>query len=383
MKKSFIFFLVLLYSFNSIEAQVKYETFQSSLLGDERQIKIQLPRGYNANDDKSYPLFIVLDGDYLFEAVAGNVDYYSYWEDMPESIVVGINQIEKRYDDCMYSGKNSLPIDSGAAFFEFIGMELIPYIEKTYRVGSFKVAVGHGETANFINYFLLKPQPIFKGYVSISPELAPNMIDYVPEVLGKVDSKFFYYLANTNNDPSSIKEMTTVLNTDISAIDNDNLFYSFNSFEGPSHYSVPTHAIPNAIENIFQVFQPISKKEYKDVILELEISPVVYLQEKYQTINDLFGIDKQILINDFKAISAAIEKNETFEYYEELGKMARKQYPETLLGTYYLGRFYEETGEPKKAMRTYQSAYTLKEIAGITKEEVLEKADLIKADFGY
>jgi len=383
MKKSIVFFLFLLYALSSIEAQVKYETFQSSKLGEERQLKIQLPRGYGNNEDKSYPLFIVLDGDYLFEAVAGNVDYYSYWEDMPQSIVVGINQIGKRYDDCMYSEQNSLPIETGAAFFEFIGMELIPYIEKSYRTGSFKVAVGHGETANFINYFLLKPQPIFKAYVSVSPELAPNMLDYVPEVLAKVDSKFFYYLANTNNDPSSIKDMTSVLNKDISAIDNENLVYSFNSFDGPSHYSVPTHAIPNAIENIFQVFQPISKKEYKDVILELEISPVVYLQEKYQTINDLFGIDKQILINDFKAISAAIEKNETFEYYEELGKMARKQYPETLLGTYYLGRFYEETGEPKKAMRTYQSAYTLKEIAGITKDEVLEKADLIKQDFGY
>lgn len=383
MKKTIIFFLFLLCALNSIEAQVKYENFQSSKLGDERQIKIQLPRGYGYNEDKSYPLFIVLDGDYLFEAVAGNVDYYSYWEDMPQSIVVGVNQIDKRFDDCMYSEQNSLPIETGAAFFEFIGMELIPYIEKTYRTGSFKVAVGHGETANFINYFLLKPQPIFKGYVSVSPELAPNMLDYLPEVLGKVDSKLFYYLANTNNDPSSIKEMTKVLNTDILAIENENLFYNFDSFDGPSHYSVPTHAIPNAIENIFQVFQPISKKEYKDVILELEISPVTYLQEKYQTIYELFGIDKQILINDFKAISAAIEKNEIFEYYEELGKMARKQYPETLLGSYYIARFYEETGEPKKAMRTYQSAYTLKEIAGITKDEVLEKADLIKADFGY
>lgn len=383
MKKSLIFFLFLLCSLNSIEAQVKYETIQSSKLGEERQLKIQLPRGYSTNEDKIYPLFIVFDGDYLFESVAGNVDYYSYWEDMPEAIVVGVNQVDMRFDDCMYSEQNSLPIETGAAFFEFIGMELIPYIDKTYRTGTFRVAVGHGETANFINYFLLKPQPLFKGYVSVSPELAPNMLDYLPEVLGKVDSKLFYYLANTNNDPSSIKKMTNVLHTDISAIDNENLFYSFNSFEGPSHYSVPTHAIPNAIENIFQVFQPISKKEYKETILELEISPVTYLEEKYQTIYDLFGIDKQILINDFKAISAAIEKNETFEYYEELGKIARKQYPETLLGTYYIARFYEETGEPKKAMRTYQSAYTLKEIAGITKDEVLEKADLIKEDFGY
>lgn len=383
MKKTVVFFLFLFLALNTSIAQVKYETIQSSKLGEERQIKIQLPRGYNSDENKTYPIFIVLDGDYMFEAVAGNVDYYSYWEDMPESIVVGVNQLDKRFDDCMYSEQNSLPIETGAAFFEFIGMELMPYIEKTYRAGKFRVAVGHGETANFINYYLLKPQPLFQAYISISPDLAPNMIDYLPEVLGKIQSKTFYYLANTTNDTRSIKRMTEALNTDITAIENESLVYNFDSFDGPSHYSVPTHAIPSAIESIFQVFQPISKKEYKDVILELEISPVLYLQEKYQAISDLFGIDKKVLINDFKAISAAIEKNEWYEYYEELGKMARKAYPETMVGTYYIARFYEEAGESKKAMRTYQSAYTLEEIAGLTKDLMLEKADLIKEDFGY
>ncbi len=383
MKKTIVFFLLLFLAFNTSIAQVKYETIQSSKLGEERQIKIQLPRGYNADSDKTYPIFIVLDGDYMFEAVAGNVDYHSYWEDMPESIVVGINQLDKRFDDCMYSEQNSLPIETGAAFFEFIGMELVPYIENTYRAGNFRVAVGHGETANFINYYVLKPQPLFQAYISISPELAPNMIDYLPEVLSKIQSKIFYYLANTNNDVKSIKRMTEALNTDINAIDNKNVVYNFDSFDGPSHYSVPTHAIPSAIDGIFQVFQPISKKEYKDVILELEISPVLYLQEKYEAISDLFGVEKKVLINDFKATSAAIEKNEWYEYYEELGKMARKAYPETILGTYYIARFYEETGEPKKAMRTYQSAYTLEEIAGLTKDLMLERADLIKEDFGY
>ena len=375
--------LVFLISIHLVEAQVKYETIESSKLEEERQLKIQLPRGYDKNIDKAYPLFVVLDGDYMFEAVAGNADYYSYWEDMPDAIVVGVNQFEKRYDDCMYSEQNSLPVETGASFFEFIGLELIPHIEKNYRIGNFKIAVGHGETANFINYYLLKSKPLFNSYIVVSPELAPDMLDYIPEQLGKLETKIFYYLANTNNDSKSVKRMTETLNTDISAIDNENLKYSFNSFEGPTHYSVPTHAIPNAIENIFSVFQPISKKEYKETILELEISPTLYLQEKYQTISDLFGIEKQVLINDFKAISAAIEKNETYEYFEELGKMARKQYPETLLGGYYLARFYEETGEPKKAMRTYQSAYTLSEIAGLTKDLMLEKADLIKQDFGY
>jgi hypothetical protein len=48
-----------------------------------------------------------------------------------------------------------------------------------------------------------------------------------------------------------------------------------------------------------------------------------------------------------------------------------------------LARYYEEIGEPKKAMKMYRSAYILEEIGGITKDLMLELADQIKADFGY
>jgi predicted alpha/beta superfamily hydrolase len=366
-----------------VQGQAIYKSFESSKLGSSRELKIQLPRGYTKDKDKTYPLFIVLDGDYLFEVVAGNVDYYTYWEDMPNAIVVGVNQLDSRYDDSMYSGQNSLPIEKGAAFFEFIGAELIPYIETNYRTGKFKVAIGHGETANFINYYLLKDQPLFQAYIAISPELAPKMITYIPERLTKMEQKTFYYLATTANDSESIKSMTKALDSDIKVIDNKNVLYKSDIFETPSHYSIPAHAIPTALESIFHVFQPISKKEYQETILKLDTSPVEFLQEKYKTINELFGIKKQILINDFKAVASAIEKTKKFEYYEELGKMAGSEYPKTLLGSYYMARFYEENGDPKKAMKTYQSAYILEEVAGITKDLMLEKSDAIKADFGY
>ena len=89
------------------------------------------------------------------------------------------------------------------------------------------------------------------------------------------------------------------------------------------------------------------------------------------------------IVNDIKAIEAAIEKSENYEYYETLGKIARKEYPDTLLGNYYLARYFEEKGESKKAMKTYRSAYILEEIGGITKDEMIDRADAIKRDFGF
>ena len=380
--KRFLLLLITLVLSNTLTSQTIYKEINSEKLGESRQLKIQVPRNYDTSD-KKYPVVVVFDGDYLFEIVAGNVDYAAYWEDMPEAIVVGINQYQKREADCFYSEQNSLPIETGAAFFEFVSMELIPFIDKNFRTENFKVAVGHGQTANYINYYLLKGVPLFQAYISLSPSLAPDMKTYLTEKMPKLEQKIFYYLAAANNDKGDIKEETEALAKSISSIENDNLLDHSEVFTDATHYSLPAQAIPKALQKIFLVFQPISLKEYKETVLNLEGNPVDYLKEKYETIETLFGIKKPILINDFKAIEAAIKKKEKYEYFEDLGNLARKEYPDTLLGHYYLGRFYEETGKSKKAMKTYQSAYVLQEIGGITKDLVLELAEQIKADFGY
>src|SRR5690554_8158165 len=144
MKKLLLLF-VCLWINQSLFAQAIYEDFSSKKLGETRKLKIQLPRNYETNTEKRYPIVLVLDGDYLFEPVAGNVDYFSYWEDMPEAIVVGIMQGNQRYDDTFYDTQNYMPAESGANFFEFIGLELIPHLDKNYRTAKFIIAVGHDE----------------------------------------------------------------------------------------------------------------------------------------------------------------------------------------------------------------------------------------------
>ena len=382
MKKTALLLFCFLVSLSAL-AQILYEEFNSEKLQETRKLKIQLPRNYDSNTEKVYPIVVVLDADYLFEPVAGNVDYLSYWEDMPESIVVGIMQGEKRYDDCNYDDTNFFPADKGAAFFEFIGLELLPFIDNNYRTAKFTIAVGHDFTANFINYYLFKDPPLFNGYISLSPDLAPLLDERIPQRIPEIESEIFYYLATGTDDIQSLMEVTELLNAPLQKIDSENFEYYYDNFDGATHYSLVSRGIPNALEKIFSVYRPISKKEYSDVLLKMESPVDEYLKEKYNTIENLFALTNPIRINDFIATATAAEKLKQWESLREIGTMAKKQYPDMNMGDYFLGRYYEEIGEPKKAMRTFQGAFDKEETDFITVDMLLDRADKIKADFGY
>ena len=383
--KSYLLLLFALVLLNPVWGQSKviYEEFSSYKLGETRRLKIQLPRDYETNTEKSYPIVIVLDANYLFEPVAGNVDYFGYWEDMPEALVVGIMQGDDRYDDCYYDDTNFMPADKGADFFEFIGMELVPFIDANFRTAKFTIAVGHDLTASYINYYLFKDPPLFNGYIALSPDLAPMMDDRLPKRIPNIPQKIFYYLATGTDDIPDLQLIAQELNTSLSALKSEQFNYYYDNFEGATHYSLVARAIPSALEKIFSIYRPISKQEFNDVMLKLETPVHLYLLDKYQTIADLFGINNPIRINDFLASAAACEKLKQWESLREIASLATRQYPDLILGDYYMGRYYEETGDPKRAMRTFQGGFDKEEVDFITVDLMLDKADQIKYDFGY
>lgn len=364
-------------------AQIKYESLSSQKLGETRQIKIQLPRNYEENKEKRYPVVVVLDGDYLFEPVAGMVDYYSYWEDVPEMIVVGINQDGIRMDDTYYSEQNFLPAKKGAEFFEFIGMELLAQLDQKYRTANFRIIIGHDFTSNFINYYLLKQNPVFQGYINLSPDLAPEMANRVTNALNTAESKKWFYLATGSSDVPALKDNILSFDNQLKNIENEMVTYKFDNFQDATHYSLVGKAIPSAIESMFKTYRPISTKDYNEILLQTSVSPSDYLAEKYNSIEELYAIKRKISINDFMAVHKAIEKTRNWEEYKNLYKMAQEHYPGTMLGTFFEARYEEETGNPKRAMRIYQNAYGQEKIAFIDTDFMLEKADAIKKDFGY
>ena len=371
--KKLLLIPVFLTALQTTVAQVVYETFNSEKLGESRELKIQLPRNYNPEESVEYPLVIVLDGDYLFEPVVGNTDYQSYWGDIPKCIVVGINQSETRNNDLMYDADTYFPAHEGARFFEFIGMELIPYIEDKYLASDFRIAIGHDKSANFINYYLFKNVPVFRAYIAISPDLAPEMQNRALAKIPTLERDTFYYLATAENDVEELKEPIMAMESQFKNVTNPRFHYRFDNFDDADHYSLVGLAIPKALNDIFSFYKPISMEEYRDQVLTFSGTPYEYLVKKYEDIELFYGFKKKIVENDLRAIAAAAKKNDDVESLKELSKLARKEFPESMISAYYTGMYYEREGNIKKALQNYQSGLLLDESEFIVKDMLLDK----------
>jgi len=327
---------------------------------------------------------VVLDADYLFNQVVATAKFYSEFHGMPEMIVVGIHQSKNsiRLDDCAFDEQSGLPLDKGKQFFEFLGMEVIPYLDLNYKTAPFKMVIGYDITANFANYWLYKENSLFNAYVSISPTLAPEMETNVPARLGDHNKQLFYQLI-VEDEKSKYLARIREMNKKIKGIQKESLRYYYDEYEGADHISIAAYGIGRAFDNIFKMFKPISPKEYKEDILSSQEPVFDYLQNKYNSIQDLFGLTKRVELNDVMAIYAGIRKKEHFDSLKPLSDLCKEEFQGTMLGFYFEGEYYEQMGEPKKALRTFEKAFGMDEIDFLTKEMALEKIDALKADFGF
>ena len=360
------------------------DTMVSKILSEKRAFEIQLPRSFDKDDKIKYPLMIIMDGDHLFNMVSGTVDYLSYWGDIPENLVVGIKQIDSRFkDSSVFDNVNNTPITSTANFYDFIVQELIPYLSKNYRASDFIIVLGQERTANFINFFLLKNDPLIRGYISISPKFSKNMKEYLIQNLSQTNANILYTVSSSRQDFQTIYEDVLNFSNSLDSVKNKSLKFKSFIYEEENHYTLPTLSVPKSIRETYSLYKDIDKIEYDSIISKLESSPVDYLREKYKNIKSYYGLEKKVSMNDFMAIEEYIESKEKFNYYDELSKYANEFYSETILPSYYKGRFYEETGDPERAMKIYRSAYNMNEVQGLTKDYLLELADRIQDDFNF
>ena len=356
--------LLILFSFLSTSGQKTiYKKYDSEALNDTRDISIYLPKSYDKDSISNFPLAIVLDGHKLFDLYVGTSNYYSYQDNAPEQIVVGINMKDTRTKDAGYDIITSELTTDSKKFYRFIRDELVPFMEATYKTSPFLTIVGEGLTANFITHFLQEKYSIFNAYLCLNPSLSEDIntqIDsYKLRNLSREDNTFYFYLAG--NPHASSKKIAKIKNFGnfIKSTEIDNFNVVFDKFSNsPSSSSVSGEGISRAFAKVFEIYSGITVDEYNEKIKDLSPPDAIsYLEIKYLDIEFLFGANIGIRKEDVFAIEDIILDKEDGDYLDDFGKMILKLFPSSEMGHYYLGKYYESGNDFKSALEQYRLGF--------------------------
>jgi len=274
--KSYLVLFSLLLTQHFLQAQIvdraKFsigETLEieSQVLQEKRTLNIYLPESYHRDSLKAYPVIYLLDGsrDEDFIHIAGLVQFCSFsWINIiPESIVVGIGNVDRK-KDFTYPTKNSQDkldfptTGSSENFIRFMEEELQGLISKTYRVTNSKTIIGQSLGGLLATEILFKKPDLFDHYVIVSPSLWWDDESLLKDELKTFSKKKSIYIG-VGKEGAVMERVAKALHHKLEGLkdQNVNLFYQY--FEQQSHGDALHLAVYDSFEKMFK-----PKEEKKD-----------------------------------------------------------------------------------------------------------------------
>ena len=354
--------IFLLFFFSLYSQTIIKKSIDSGYLGYSREIKIYLPEGYDKDEEKNYPLAIVLDAEYLFDLYVGNAVLFAAKDKAPKQIIIGINMAKTRKKDTYFNIDNGTLTKNNANFYNFIKDEVILEIESSYKTSPFISLIGEGTSANLITAFLEEQTPIINAYICINPTfsdfIASQMQAYKLARFQKEDNTFYFYTNNSNIFSNRKQTLIKQLQQGLSIEELNNFNNINDTFNTENSTSAIAEAVPRALTKVFEIYSAISKEEFDKNVKDLSpLDAITYLENKYLEIDFLFGSNLGIREQDIFTIEKIIIEKENGDQLLNFGRMILKIFPSSPLGDYYIGRYYEEGKNIKKAIKYYKIGY--------------------------
>ena len=195
--------------------------YQSSILGQDRELIVHLPKGYERS--KRYPVLYVLDGSSQDQPLASTLDSLSAEGLAPPTIVVGIpnmsgtNRTFQLVPPFMQTdpADPASPKGTGDQFLEFMEKELIPFIAKQYGASGTRLFAGNSRGGLLVMYSLVSKPDLFSGRFCFSTPLWREnnlLVERVSASLaGKTTMKSFLYVSIGENETDDIKRGTDAM----------------------------------------------------------------------------------------------------------------------------------------------------------------------------
>lgn len=223
-KKLFIFCSIL-FAFQSVvlaqTANIKpltigeIRTIKSKILNEDRVLNIYLPQ--NFDKAKYYPVIYLLDGSMNedFIHVTGLVQFFNQMYAMPETIVVGVANVDRKRDFTFHTDLKDLQKDYPTTghsdkFINFLEKELKPYIGNQFKTAD-TYLFGQSLGGLLATEILLKKPEMFTHYFIISPSLwwdDESLLKQADHLLTKISDtkKFIYISVGKGEHPVMVKD---------------------------------------------------------------------------------------------------------------------------------------------------------------------------------
>lgn len=329
-------------------------TLKSELLGEERNIYIQLPEGYG-KVKRAYPVLFVMDGEWLFEIVRANVRFYAEVEVMgnilPQMIIVGIENVDRDRDFVPTPDPQDPPMFKTAGkadlFAEFLAQELFPYLERNFHALPNRTVVGWSFSGLFALYAAIQQQDLFDTFLCFGPaiwwddELVVKLFKEIPIK----NKKRAVITCGSDEKGGAVYESVQSLLKTLEGEKLENFNYEYIEFEEVGHsWSVP-QAVAQGLIHLFKGYVP------KDEIKSFE-----QLKEYYNHLSDLWGYEvippDWLLLDLMNGLWASDDREGAFEVLELL----LTYHPDSSLVHFYRGKFRSLIDQIPEAIESYREA---------------------------
>ena len=140
----------------------------SDVLGEDREIQVHLPADYAGAPESTYPLLVVLDGAGQSEHTAESADLVARMGLGPQTVVVGVENTTGTRDRVL-TPPDLADDAQGDRFLAFLETELLPDLERRYRLAEPRLLAGHSRGGLFATYALAERPDLFDGVFAFSP----------------------------------------------------------------------------------------------------------------------------------------------------------------------------------------------------------------------
>jgi predicted alpha/beta superfamily hydrolase len=239
-------------------------TVNSKILKEERTLNIYLPQNFNKT--KSYPVIYLLDGSINedFIHVTGLVQFFNQMYSMPETIVVGIGNIDRKRDFTFHTDLKDLQKDYPTTghsdkFIGFLEKELKPYIESQFKTTD-TYLFGQSLGGLLATEILLKKPEMFDNYFIISPSLwwdDESLLKQASQAVSKIPDtkKFIYISVGKGEHPVMVKDAEDLYGI-LKKANKKNWTVEYKMMETDNHATILHRSLYEGLVKLFPYQEP-------------------------------------------------------------------------------------------------------------------------------